>query len=316
MLAELWGSSCADLGIRLLQPVWLVLLPLAPSILCFLLLWVERAHPSGLSCGSDLWGSACGQREGQAGSPRGEPAPPWVPCEAKSRPHHRRRRQEGPQAGWWVGQASEQVLGRAAGFPRARAGHQHPGQQRDPAYSNRAKLPLFVLTWGPRTGLSWVVLHSVALASLGRRRSRRGPPGPAASLQRWDAGSIPGSAEREKDLAWPQLWCRSQLPLESDLIPGPGTPHAAGQLKRRRKMEPLRTGDREPALHPSLCPAEGPWARGRDVKRLQLRAGVGVLSLGTWRMAVPGAALPPPCVSLISPPTPVSEFRRSCDSLS
>ena len=69
------------------------------------------------------------------------------------------------------------------------------------------------------------------------RSSHCGATGLVASWEHWDAGSIPGSAEQEKDLAWPQLWCRSQLPLESDLIPGPGTPHAAGQLKRRRKMD-------------------------------------------------------------------------------
>ena len=39
-------------------------------------------------------------------------------------------------------------------------------------------------------------------------RSHSGAMGSAASLQCWDASSIPGLAPWVKDLSWPQLWHR------------------------------------------------------------------------------------------------------------
>ena len=46
-------------------------------------------------------------------------------------------------------------------------------------------------------------------------RSYCAAAGSAASLERWDAGLIPGLAQWVKDLVLPKLWHRSQVPGNS-----------------------------------------------------------------------------------------------------
>ena len=53
-----------------------------------------------------------------------------------------------------------------------------------------------------------------------------------ASLERWDAGSIPSPAQRIKDPALLQLPPTSQLRL--DRIPCPGTPYAMEQQEKKK----------------------------------------------------------------------------------
>ena len=65
------------------------------------------------------------------------------------------------------------------------------------------------------------------------RSSCCGTVGLEATWEHWDAGSIPGPAHLVKDLAWPQLWLPRNCGL--DLIPGLGTPYAAGWPKRKEK---------------------------------------------------------------------------------
>jgi len=59
--------------------------------------------------------------------------------------------------------------------------------------------------------------------------------GLVVSLEHWGTGLIPSPAQWVKDLALLQLQCRLQLGL--DLIPGPGTPHAMGQTKRKQNKQ-------------------------------------------------------------------------------
>ena len=61
--------------------------------------------------------------------------------------------------------------------------------------------------------------------------SHCGTTGSASAWERWDMGSIPSPAQWVKDPALLQLKLHSQL--NSDLIPGPGAPYAAGRSKKK-----------------------------------------------------------------------------------
>lgn len=56
-----------------------------------------------------------------------------------------------------------------------------------------------------------------------------------ASLQRWDAGLNPGLAQWVQDLALLQLWCRSQLRLDSDPSPGNSLCHKVVEKEKKKK---------------------------------------------------------------------------------
>ena len=71
---------------------------------------------------------------------------------------------------------------------------------------------------------------------------RSGATGLVAPVQRQDAGSVPGLAQWVKDLAWLQLWHRSQVPLRSDSWPG-------NSIRRRA----AKRGKKVFELHPYSC---------------------------------------------------------------
>ena len=72
-----------------------------------------------------------------------------------------------------------------------------------------------------------------------------GTVGSIASLQHWDAVSIPTMAQWVKDLALPQLQCRSQLWLRSYSWPGNSICHGEPKKKKERKNDRkfLKFGD-------------------------------------------------------------------------
>jgi len=71
------------------------------------------------------------------------------------------------------------------------------------------------------------------------RSSCRGTTASVASWECWVEGSIPSPAHWVKDLLLPQLQLRHDF--SSDLIPGLGTPYAAGWPKMKKKKK--RTKD-------------------------------------------------------------------------
>lgn len=72
------------------------------------------------------------------------------------------------------------------------------------------------------------------------RCSHCGAMGSMVSLERWDAGSIPGPTVWVKDPILPQLWCNS-----SHLISGPETPYAAGQPKKEKENDEKMNSEQE-----------------------------------------------------------------------
>ena len=70
---------------------------------------------------------------------------------------------------------------------------------------------------------------------LGAGSSHSGATGSVVSSKCWGAGSIPGEAPWDEDPVLPQL-CAGHNG-SSDLIPGLGTPYAAGQPKKKKKKD-------------------------------------------------------------------------------
>ena len=70
------------------------------------------------------------------------------------------------------------------------------------------------------------------------RSSHCGAMRSEASWERWDAGSIPSSAQWVKDLALPWLWLRSQLWLNSD--PWPGNSICSWAAKKENKKRAFK----------------------------------------------------------------------------
>ena len=73
------------------------------------------------------------------------------------------------------------------------------------------------------------------------------------SLEQWDVGSIPGPAQWIKDLALPQLWCRSQLWLGSDPWLQKSICHRVAKKEKQKKNKAAKVSS-HPAI--KLCPVK------------------------------------------------------------
>ena len=65
--------------------------------------------------------------------------------------------------------------------------------------------------------------------------------GLAASWEHRNIGVIPHLAQWVKEPVLPQLWLRLKPRHRLDLIPGPGTPYAAGHKKKKKKKKKKQT---------------------------------------------------------------------------